>query len=205
MTDLNPYVSRTPGAASAVGVGGGSTTTSPTSTTPSPTTCACNGRPASSYDEEDCRDFQRIDLFAEFPAVDDAPAGGRDVVIAVDHRGEVFKPKSMYLEARKANGSIHHFAYVRHFEINENKQDCISSRGARGIPVHCYSVRGGCCDGLNVCIHGIEAKDEKRALMIHIRVFGNEGGVIQGYLRGRCEDCGYEKFCEPRRACVEPG
>jgi hypothetical protein len=205
MTDLNPYVSRTPGAASAVGVGGGSTTTSPTSTTPSPTTCACNGRPAPSYDAEDCREFQRIDLFAEFPAVDDAPAGGRDLTIEVDHRGDVFETKSMYLEARKVDGSVHHFAYVRHYEVNEHKLDCISSKGSRGIPVHCYSVPGGCCDGLRVCIGGIESKDEKRALTIHIRVFGKDGGVIQGYLRGRCENCGYEEFCEPRRACVEPG
>jgi len=196
MTDLNPYVSRTPGAASAVGVGGENTST---------TTCACNGRAASSYDEEDDLEFQRIELFVAFPAVDDAPPKGRDLVIEVDHRGDQFKPKSMFLEARKDDGSVHHFAYVRHFEINEDKQDCISSKGPRGIPVHSYSVPGGCCDGLKVAIRKIEAKGEKGALMIHIRVFGKEGGVVQGYLRGRCEDCGYEKYCKPETSTAEPG
>lgn len=146
-------------------------------------------------EEDDCVLFQRIELFAEFPAVEEAPAEGRDVVIKVDHRGDVFHAKSMYLEALRLDGSVLPFVYLRQIEIDDDKMDCISSKAKRGIPVHAYSGRGQCNNGQRVCIPPFERDDGRRVLKLRIRVFGRDGGVVQGFLRGRCESCGYEKYC----------
>lgn len=187
MTDLNHYANRTPAAAPAAGVGGDNTST---------TCTACRAGAAAALEEDDdCFDFQRIELFGEFPAVEDPPAEGRDVIIEVDHRGDVFVPKAMFLEALRSDGSVHPFVYLRRIEIDEDKMDCISSKAKRGVPVNVYGARGPGCDGLKVCIPPFERKDERRVLKIHIRIFGGDAGVVQGYLRGRCEDCGYEKYC----------
>ncbi len=194
MTDLNDYANRTPGAASAAGVGGGK-----------PGTCAsCSAGTTSARDDDDCYDYQRIPLFEPIPAVESPSEEGRDFAIKVDHRGDWFRPKTMFLEARNADGSINHFAYVRAYNIDEDRQDCISSSNPRGIPVHVYSVQGGCCDGLKVCIRPFENKKERQFLTIHVRVFGGEAGVLQGYIRGRCESCGYEKHCRVDKAQPEP-
>ncbi len=190
MTDLNHYASRTPGAASAVGVGG-----------EKPGTCASCG---TGSDRDDCYDYQRIPLFESIPADDSPPAEGRDFTIEVDHRGDWFWPKTMFLEARNSDGSVNHFAYVRAYQIDEDREDCISSTNPRGIPVHVYSVQGGCCDGLKVCIRPFENKKERQFLKIHVRVFGGSAGVIQGYMRGRCQSCGYEKHCRVDKAPPEP-
>lgn len=191
MTDLNNYANRTPGAASSVGVGG-----------EKPGTCAsCNAGSTSMSDSDgDCYDFQRIPLFEPIPADESPPAEGRDFAIEVDHRGDWFWPKSMFLEARNVDGSVNHFAYVRAYQIDEDRQDCISSTNPRGIPVHVYSVQGGCCDGLRVCIRPFENKKEREFLKIHVRVFGGSAGVLQGYMRGRCQTCGYEKHCRVDKA-----
>lgn len=195
MTELNDYANRSPGAASAVGVGGENTGTA----------CATCGTRNGSHDDEDCYDYQRIGLFVEVPAADPIPSQGRDVVIEVDHRGDLFHAKSMFLEALNNDGSVNRFAYIRSYEIDEDRQDCISSSSPRGVPVHAYSVQGGCCDGLKVCITPFESKKERRCLKIHVRVYGGAAGVVQGYLRGRCEDCGYEKHCMVRKAKADKG
>lgn len=195
MAELNHYTSRTPGAASAAGVGGG----------PSENSCTeCERRGASSGDDERY-DYQRIPLFEPIPATDPASREGRDFVITVDHRGDLFHPKAMFLEARNADGSVNYFAYVRAYEIDEDRQDCVSSSDPRGIPVHVYSMQGGCCDGLKVALRPFENKKERRTLKIHVRVFGAKAGVLQGYLRGRCVDCGYEKHCRGDRTTPPPG
>lgn len=184
MTDLSPYADRSPRSAAAndVAVGGEQSGA-----------CACKrGGKAS----DDCFEYQRIPLFTEIPAADPAPPEGRDLVIEVDHRGDYFHARSMILEARNADGSINHFAYIRAYEIDEDRQDCISGDTPRGIPVHMYSQQGGCCDGLAVCLRKFSNRKERKALKIHVRVFGGDAGVLQGYLRGRCEDCGYEKLCQ---------
>ena len=188
MTDINNYTQRTPGAGSTAAVGGG---------TPGTNCEACdNSRSMQSYaDDDDCAEFQRIEVFGEYPAVEEAPANGRDIVIEVDHRGAVFEPKSMFLEALRLDGSMNPFVYLRRIEVDEDKMDCISSKAKRGVPVHVYSGRGQCCDGLKVCIPKFERKGEQRVLKLHIRVFGKDAGVVQGHLRGRCESCGYERYC----------
>ncbi len=190
MTDLSPYAKRAPRRAPspAVAVGG-----------EKPGTCAAcqTGGARSRYEEEedDCY-YQRVPLFQEIPAADPASTEGRDFVIEVNHRGDLFLAKSMFLEAYNADGTINRFAYLRAFEIDEDRQDCISGETPRGVPVHVYSQQGGCCDGLRVCISEFANQKDRRSLKIHIRVFGGTAGVIQGYLRGRCRDCGYEKYCQ---------
>ncbi len=196
MTDLNDYANRTPGAAPAAGVGGGR-----------PGTCAsCNAgsTSTSAREDDDCYDYQRIPLFEAIPAADPIPAKGRDFAIKVDHRGDWFWPKSLFLEARHDDGSVNHFAYVRAYQIDEDREDCISSSNPRGIPLHSFSVQGGCCDGLKVCIRPVENMKERQFLTIHVRVFGGSAGVVQGYVRGRCQSCGYEKHCRVDKAQPEP-
>lgn len=186
MTDLNHYANRTPGAASAVGVGGGT----------SGTMCeACESRSTQPSEDDDCSEFQRIEVFGEYPDVENAPTEGRDFVIEVDHRGAVFEPKSMYLESLRLDGSVNPFVYLRRIEVDEDKMDCISSSAKRGVPITDYSGKGQCCGGLKVCIPPFERKGEQRVLKLHIRVFGKDAGVVQGHMRGRCQSCGYEKYC----------
>lgn len=187
MTDINHYAQRTPGAGSTAAVGGG---------TPGTNCETCdNSRSMQAYVDDDCAEFQRIEVFGEYPAVENPPPEGRDIVIEVDHRGAVFEPKSMFLEALRLDGSMNPFVYLRRIEVDEDKMDCISRNAKRGVPVHVFSGKGQCCDGLKVCIPSFERKDEQRVLKLHIRVFGKDAGVVQGHLRGRCESCGYEKYC----------
>jgi len=196
MTDLNDYANRTPGAAPAAGVGGGK-----------PGTCAsCNAgsTSTSAREDDDCYDYQRIPLFEPIPAAESPPAEGRDFVVKVDHRSDWFDPKSMFMEVRNLDGSINHFAYVRAYRVGEDREDCISSSTPRGVPVHVFSVQGGCCDGLKIPMRPFESRKENEYLDIHVRVFGGLAGVIQGYIRGRCRNCGYEKHCRGDRAQPEP-
>lgn len=148
---------------------------------------------------DDCVDYQRIPVYQDVPAVDPVPAEGVDHEIEINHRGDWFKAHKLFLEARLADGSVNHFAYVRAFEIDEDRQDCISSDAPRGIPIAAYSGQGGCCDGLRVCLDKFANDSERKTLKIHVRVFGGAAQTIHGYLTGRCEDCGYEKLCQPRQ------
>jgi len=136
-----------------------------------------------------CR-HQRIPFTAQLAA---APGAGQytEATITPNHNGMFFEPERLSSEAFNSAGDDVRQVYWNRWTINQDVQDCMAADEARGVPVNSYSEEN-CCDGKPVCIRPFRDASERNALKMTVRNYELEAVTVQGYLVGRCKDCGYE-------------